>query len=64
VPVEGKPFAWALIQLDGADTSLVHAVDAGDEAAMSTGMRVKVRWADEREGSINDIACFEPEGDA
>jgi uncharacterized OB-fold protein len=31
---------------------------------MSTGMRVKVRWADEREGSINDIACFEPEGDA
>jgi uncharacterized OB-fold protein len=64
VPVEGKPFAWALIQLDGADTAMVHAVDAGDEAKMSTGMRVKVRWADEREGSINDIACFEPEGDA
>jgi uncharacterized OB-fold protein len=62
VPVSGKPFAWALVKLDGADTALLHAVDAGDEAAMSTGMRVKIRWADEREGSITDIACFEPEG--
>ena len=29
--------------------------------AMSTGMRVRIRWADEREGAITDIACFEPE---
>ena len=55
-----KPFAWALVQLDGADTPMLHAVDAGSEAAMSTGMRVKVRWADETVGRINDIACFEP----
>lgn len=55
------PFGWALIRLDGADTSMLHAVDAGDESAMSTGMRVQIRWADEREGSITDIACFEPE---
>ena len=27
---------------------------------MSTGMRVRVRWADERVGAITDIACFEP----
>src|SRR5262249_26076056 len=33
-----RPFAWALVQLDGADTALVHAVDAGSEAAMRTGM--------------------------
>ncbi|GAA3166291.1 hypothetical protein GCM10020255_052080 [Rhodococcus baikonurensis] len=30
-PIEGqpltKPFAWALIKLDGADTSMLHAVD-------------------------------------
>jgi hypothetical protein len=26
---------------------------------MSTGMRVKIRWADETVGFINDIACFE-----
>ena len=29
-----RPFAWALIKLDGADTAMLHAVDAGDEAAM------------------------------
>ena len=55
-----RPFAWALVQIDGADTGLLHAVDAGSPDAMRTGMRVQVRWADEREGHINDIACFEP----
>jgi uncharacterized OB-fold protein len=59
-----RPFAWALIRLDGADTAMLHAVDAGSPEAMSTGMRVRVRWADEREGAITDIACFEPEGDS
>lgn len=57
-----KPFAFALVQLDGADTSLLHVVDAGSEAAMRTGMRVRARWADERVGRIQDIACFVPEG--
>ena len=56
-----RPFAWALIRLDGADTGMLHAVDAGSIDAMATGMRVKVRWAAEREGHIADIACFEPE---
>jgi uncharacterized OB-fold protein len=62
-PLDG-PFAWALVRLDGATTSMLHAVDAGSADAMSTGMRVKIRWADEREGVIGDIACFEPEGDS
>ena len=39
---------------------MLHAVDAGSPDAMRTGMRVQVRWADEREGAITDIACFEP----
>ncbi len=56
-----KPFAWALIKLDGADTALLHAVDAGAESAMKTGMRVRPRWRDERAGHILDIECFEPE---
>lgn len=56
-----KPFAWALIRLDGADTALLHAVDAGDETKMTTGMRVKPRWRVERTGHILDIECFEPE---
>lgn len=55
------PFAWVLVQLDGADTSLVHALDVADADAVSTGMRVQIRWADERRGHITDIACFEPE---
>lgn len=58
-----RPFAWALVRLDGADTTMLHAVDAGSPEAMSTGMAVRVRWAAERSGSITDIACFEPASD-
>ena len=56
-----RPFAFALIQLDGATSGLLHAVDAGAEANMSTGMRVTPRWAAETTGSILDIECFVPE---
>ena len=55
-----KPFAWALIRLDGADTTMLHAVDAGSAAAMRTGLRVRPRWAERPAGSIRDITCFEP----
>jgi len=61
-PLE-RPFAWALIRLDGADTGLLHAVDAGAADQMSTGMRVRPRWAAQRSGHIRDIECFEPAGD-
>jgi uncharacterized OB-fold protein len=57
------PFAWALIRIDGAESALLHAVDAGDIAVMSTGMHVTPRWRAEREGHINDIECFVPDGD-
>ncbi|GLY69790.1 Zn-ribbon domain-containing OB-fold protein [Amycolatopsis taiwanensis] len=63
-PLEGQPlahpFAWALIQLDGADTAMLHAVDVSSPEEIHTGMRVRVRWADERVGHIRDIACFVP----
>jgi uncharacterized OB-fold protein len=63
-PLEGQPlahpFAWALIRLDGADTAMLHAVDAGSAAAMATGMRVRARWAGSPAGHISDIACFGP----
>jgi uncharacterized protein len=54
-----RPFAWALIKLDGADTSMLAAVDCGDETTIATGARVQARWADERVGSIRDLICFE-----
>ena len=55
-----RPFAYALVKLDGADTPMLHAVDVENEAAMQTGMRVRARWAEETTGAITDIACFEP----
>jgi uncharacterized OB-fold protein len=61
-PLEGqpldRPFAWALIKLDGADTPMLHAVDAADAGAISTGTRVHAHWADEPVGAITDIAYF------
>lgn len=56
-----RPFAFALIRLDGADTALLHVVDAGSEAKMATGMRVTANWAPETVGRIQDIASFVPE---
>ncbi|MBV9721378.1 MAG: OB-fold domain-containing protein, partial [Mycobacterium sp.] len=53
-----RPFAWALIKLDGADIPLLHAVDAGSSNAISTGARVHARWVDEPAGAITDIAYF------
>ncbi|MFF3356444.1 Zn-ribbon domain-containing OB-fold protein [Streptomyces sp. NPDC002917] len=59
------PFAWVLVELDGADTALLHVLDAPGPEAVHTGMRVRIRWAPQRTGAITDIACFEPyEGEA
>nr|WP_313673790.1 OB-fold domain-containing protein [Mycolicibacterium sp.] len=52
----GRPFTWALILLDGADTALLHAVDG----QVGTGDRVHVHWVDEPMGAITDIAHFVP----
>jgi uncharacterized OB-fold protein len=56
-----RPFAWALIRLDGADTAMLHAVDAGEPSRMKTGMRVRARFLDksERKGELRDLTCFE-----
>ncbi len=56
-----RPFAWVLVQLDGADTSLLHALDVASIDDVRTGMRVRIRWREERAGHLTDIACFEPE---
>jgi uncharacterized protein len=63
-PLEGqpfdRPFAWALVRLDGADTALLHVVDVPSPDAIRTGLRVRARWASERVGQIRDIECFQP----
>ena len=58
-----RPFAFALVTLDGATRPFLHALDVTSPDQVSTGMRVQVRWAEERTGSITDIACFEPATD-
>ena len=59
-----RPFAFALIKLDGADTAMLHAVDAGVDEARDAAPACgsKAKWRDEREGHIHDIECFVPEG--
>ncbi|GAA4612767.1 OB-fold nucleic acid binding domain-containing protein [Actinoallomurus liliacearum] len=63
-----RPFAWALIRPDGADTALLHALDMGTfepgadpPKSLRTGMRVRPRFRAERTGSIRDIECFRPD---
>jgi uncharacterized OB-fold protein len=55
-----KPFAFALIKPDGADTSMVHAVDAGSIDKMQTGMRVTPRWRAEPHHMVDDLEAWEP----
>lgn len=54
-----RPFAFVLVQLDGADAPLLHALDVSSPDEVSTGMRVQVRWRADRVGAITDIECFE-----
>ena len=61
-----RPFAWALVRLDGADTGMLHAVDAPFADAVATGARVTARFRtpSERVGSMSDIEAFVLEGGA
>lgn len=54
-----RPFAYALVQFDGATAPFLHALDA-EYVDLAVGMRVRPRWAEERVGAITDIACLEP----
>jgi uncharacterized protein len=54
-----RPFAWVLVRLDGADTPLLHALPSDDPGSLRSGARVRLRWAEERTGRIQDIAGFE-----
>ena len=54
-----RPFAWAMIRLDGADVPMIHCLAADAEDDVATGARVRAVWADETRGFITDICCFE-----
>ncbi|MCY1655975.1 OB-fold domain-containing protein [Dietzia sp. SL131] len=55
-----SPFAWALVRFDGADTAVLLPLVADGPEAVSSGMRVRLKWSAERTGTIHDIACVVP----
>jgi hypothetical protein len=55
-----KPFAFAQVKPDGADTSMVSVVDAGSIDAMATGMKVRPRFKQEPHGLVTDLEAWEP----
>ena len=57
-----RPFAWVLVRPDGADTTMLHVLDADSPEAVQRGMRVRARWRAERRGHITDLECFEADG--
>lgn len=63
-PLAGQPlsdpFAWALIKLDGADSTLLHVVKVASTDQIATGQRVHPVWRAARTGRIDDIAYFVP----
>jgi uncharacterized OB-fold protein len=58
-----KPFAFALIRPDGADTAMLHMVDCAGPDAIRIGSRVAPRWRTERTGQVTDIEAWVPLGD-
>ncbi len=54
------PFAYGIIQLDGASTSLLHLLGEVNFQDIKTGMRVEAVFKDERIGDIMDIQYFRP----
>lgn len=58
-PLE-PPIVYGIIQLDGADTGLVHMLGEVDPEQLRIGMRVQAVFRDDRSGSILDIRYFKP----
>jgi uncharacterized OB-fold protein len=54
------PLAYGIVQLDGADTSLIHLLAETDVAQLKAGMRVRAVFSKKRIGHILDIKHFEP----
>lgn len=52
------PYGMALIQLDGADTTLNHYLAENDATKVWIGLRVCAVWREERLGTLSDIIHF------
>jgi uncharacterized OB-fold protein len=58
-PME-PPLAYGIIQLDGADTGLVHMLGEVEPEQLRIGMRIQAVFREKREASILDIKYFKP----
>jgi len=58
-PVE-PPIVYGIIQLDGADTGIVHMLGEVDLEQLRIGMRVQAVFKENREARILDIKYFKP----
>ncbi len=54
------PFAYGVIQMDGADTGMAHLLGEVDLDKIKIGIRLEPVFKEEREGSILDIDYFKP----
>ena len=54
------PFAYGIIQLDGADTGFLHMLGDVDLDSIEIGMRVQAVFKEERNASVLDIEHFKP----
>lgn len=54
------PFGMALIQLDGADTTLNHYLGEADVTRLRIGLRVEAVFRERRQGTMSDILYFKP----
>ncbi len=54
------PYAYGVIQMDGADVGLAHILGDVDLDKIKVGMRLEPVFKEEREGSILDIDYFKP----
>ena len=58
---DGAAVTFGMIRLDGADTALMHRVDAAPKQLV-VGLGVRARWSGEKQGEITDVEAFQPEG--
>lgn len=54
-----EPFAWVMVTLDGADVPMIHCLRAPHAGSVQSGARVRACWAEQPQGRITDLCCFE-----
>jgi uncharacterized OB-fold protein len=56
-----EPRTAVYVKFDGCDTWIMGVFEGAKPEEMHVGMRVKVNWAENRTGSLQDMAYFSPE---